>query len=124
MHEYALMQEVINAILAQIPETASPHIAEVVLKVGVFEVHSEAAARQAFTVLAQRTPLERARLRLTVIPPRCECRSCGYAAPFVIEHHHHHEPFPVAECPQCGMLATLTGGRGVESLELIMEDAE
>jgi Zn finger protein HypA/HybF involved in hydrogenase expression len=123
MHEYAFMQEVINSILAQIPE-ASSHIIEVILKVGVFEVHSEAAARQAFAVLARGTPLERSRLTLTLIPPRCECRFCGYAAPFVIGHHHHHEPLPVAECPQCRTLAPLTGGWGVEAIELIVDDAE
>jgi Zn finger protein HypA/HybF involved in hydrogenase expression len=123
MHEYAFMQEIINTILAQIPGDSSGQITEVVLKVGVFEVHSEAAARQAFEVLAQGTPLEQSRLTLTLIQPRYECRSCGYAAPFVIGHHHHHEPLPVAECPQCRTLAPLTGGRGVEAIDLVVDDA-
>lgn len=124
MHEYAFMQEVINAILAQISEEASPgQVAEVILKVGVFEVHSEAAARQAFQVQAQGTLLEGADLTLTLIPPVCECRACGYSAPFVIEHHHHHDPLPVTQCPQCGALAALTGGRGVEAIELLLADA-
>ena len=123
MHEYAFMQEVINTILAQLaPEAASGEIAEVILKVGVFEVHSEAAARQAFEVQARGTPLEGAHLTLTVIPPVCECRNCSFLAPFAIEHHHHHEPLPVAECPQCGELAVLTGGRGVEGIELVLAD--
>lgn len=123
MHEYAFMQEVINSILTQIPEASSCQIAEVILKVGVFEVHSEAAAQQAFAVLVRGTPLERSRLTLTLIPPLCDCRSCGYAAPLAIEHHHHHEPLPVAECPQCRRLAPLTGGRGVEAIDLIVDDA-
>jgi hydrogenase nickel insertion protein HypA len=123
MHEYAFMQEVINAILAQISEEASlGEVAEVILQVGVFEVHSEAAARQAFEVQAKGTPLEGAELTLTVTPPVCECRGCGFSAPFAIEHHHHHDQFPVAECPQCGKLAALTGGRGVESIELVLAD--
>ncbi len=124
MHEYAFMQEVINAILAQISEEGSPgDVAEVVLKVGVFEVHSEAAARQAFEVQSRGTLLEGARLTLTVIPPMCECRACGYSAPFVIEHHHHHDLLPVAHCPQCGALASLSGGRGVDGIELVLADA-
>jgi Zn finger protein HypA/HybF involved in hydrogenase expression len=123
MHEYAFIQEVINAILAQLgPEAAPGEVAQVILKVGVFEVHSEAAARQAFEVQAKGTSLEGAVLTLTVIPPMCECRSCGFSAPFAIEHHHHHDPLPVTECPQCGALAALTGGRGVESIELVLAD--
>jgi len=125
MHEYAFMQEVINAILAQIsPEVAPGQITEVILKVGVFEVHSEAAARQAFQALVQGTPLQHSRLSLTVIPPACECQACGCSAPFAIEHHHHHDALPVVECPQCGSLAPLTGGRGVEGIELVLDDVE
>lgn len=121
MHEYAFMQEVINSILAQLsPEISPGQITEVILKVGVFEVHSEAAARQAFLVLVQGTPLEHSRLMLTIIPPFCECRHCGYAASFAIEHHHHHDLLPVAPCPRCGALAALTGGRGMEAIELVL----
>jgi hydrogenase nickel insertion protein HypA len=124
MHEYAFMQEVINAILTQISAEAAPgSVAEVILKVGVFEVHSEAAARQAFQVQAQGTLLEGAHLTLSVIPPICECQSCGLAQSFAIEHHHHHDPLPVTECPQCGALAPLTGGRGIEGIELVLVDA-
>lgn len=123
MHEYAFMQEVINAILAQLSqEVAAGEVAEVILKVGVFEVHSEAAARQAFEVQAQGTPLEGADLTLSVIPPVCECPACGFNAPLVLEHHHHHDPLPMAECPQCGALAALIGGRGVEGIELVLAD--
>jgi hydrogenase nickel insertion protein HypA len=125
MHEYTFMQEVIASILDQISqEVLSDKVSEVILKVGVLEVHSEAAARQAFEVQARGTPLEGSRLTLTVFPPLCECRACGYAEPFAIEHHHHHEPLPVAECPQCGALAVLSGGRGVEAIELVLADAD
>lgn len=124
MHEYAFMQEIIETILHRISEN-SPHarVQEVILRVGMFEVHSEAAARQAFEVLAQGTPLAEARLTLTVSPPVCECQVCGYKAPFAIEHHHHHDPLPVAECPQCGELAVLSGGRGVEAIDLVLAEA-
>ncbi len=124
MHEYALMQEIIESILAKLPSEALPDkVAEVILKVGILEVHSEAAARQAFQVLAKGTPLERARLTLTIIPPICDCSACGFAAPLPIEHHHAHDPLPMANCPQCGALAVLSGGRGVEGIELVLADA-
>lgn len=121
MHEYAFMQEVVNAILEQLAEEVRPgDVAEVILKVGIFEVHSEDAARQAFQVQAQGTLLEGAALTLSVIPPVCECSACGYRAPFAVEHHHHHDSLPVAECPLCKALAVLTGGRGVEGIELVL----
>jgi hydrogenase nickel incorporation protein HypA/HybF len=124
MHEYALMQEIIASILARIPQEASPgKVAEVILNVGGFEVHSETAARQAFQVLAKGTPLEGSRLTLTIVPPICDCSACGFAAPLPIEHHHAHDPLPMAECPRCGALAVLSGGRGVEAIQLVLADA-
>lgn len=124
MHEYAFMQEIIKTILRRISEDSPrARVQEVILRVGMFEVHSEAAARQAFKVLAQGTPLAEARLTLTISPPHCECRVCGYKAPFALEHHHHHDPLPVAECPQCGELAVLSGGRGVEAIDLVLAEA-
>jgi Zn finger protein HypA/HybF involved in hydrogenase expression len=124
MHEYAFMQEIITAILSQLSQEAPPGgVAEVVLKVGVFEVHSEAAARQAFQVLARGTPLESSRLTLDIVPPVCHCQSCGLTAPFAIEHHHAHDPLPMAECPQCGVMAVLSGGRGVDGIELVLAEA-
>ncbi len=118
------MQNIIESILSQLSGNfARPRVSEVILKVGFLEVHSEAAARQAFRVLAKGTPLEDSRLTLTVILPVCECPACGHRAPFAIEGHHHHLPLPVAECPQCGAPAVLNGGRGVEAIDLVLADA-
>jgi Zn finger protein HypA/HybF involved in hydrogenase expression len=124
MHEYAFMQEIITAILSQLSREARPgDVAEVVLKVGVFAVHSEAAARQAFEVLARGTPLEGSRLTLNIVPPLCQCRACGLAAPYAMDHCQSHDFLPAVECPQCGAMALLSGGRGVDGIELILAEA-
>jgi hydrogenase nickel insertion protein HypA len=125
MHEYALIKEIIEAILARTAHEDLPGaVAEVMLKIGVFEVHSESAARQAFQVLTKGTPLEASRLDLEIIPATCECPACGYAAPFLVDHHHIHDPLPVVECPRCGALANLSGGRGVEAIDLVLADSK
>ncbi len=124
MHEYSLMEEIIKAILERLnQEGDSTPVAEVVLKLGVLDIHSEAAARQAFEILAQGTPLQNSRLTLTVNPVMRECSSCHCIAPFPVdEHTHAHELLPAVSCPVCGNLARLTGGQGVESIELVFED--
>lgn len=124
MHEYSLMQDIIAAILERLKDEApEERVAEVVLKLGVLDIHSEAAARQAFEILAKGTPLESSRLTLAVNPVMRDCPDCGCTSPYpVSEHTHAHELLPAVECPVCGKLARLTGGQGVESIDLIFTE--
>jgi Zn finger protein HypA/HybF involved in hydrogenase expression len=121
MHEYTLMERVIASILETLrQEEPNAAVAEVILKVGGLEVHSEEAGRLAFMVLAQDTPLEKSRLSLVIFPASLECQGCGYLEPVKNDHHHGHEPLPGVACPRCGQPTAITGGRGVESIELVL----
>jgi len=115
------MENVIAAIMAELQKTgekpAGPAL-EVSLKVGALEMHSEAASRQAFEVLIKGTALEGARLNLIVLPVTLVCTECGFQGPLPMGAADPHDAFPVAECPQCGALTPVQGGRGVESIEL------
>lgn len=124
MHEYALMQEIIKNILARLEEEpSSGPVKEVILKLGILDIHSEAAARQAFEILAKGTPLENSHLTLEIKPVMMECTKCGAVAPYPVdEHTHANELLPVVVCPVCDGLAQLSGGQGVESIDLVFED--
>jgi len=125
VHEYALMQGIVTAIQEQLAaEQVSAPVLEVGLTLGIFEVHSEAAARQAFQVLTQGTPLEQAALTLTLLPATLTCPACGHTEPFLVDHFHSHDPLPVVDCPRCGQTAHLTGGRGVEAIEVVLAGEE
>jgi hydrogenase nickel insertion protein HypA len=124
MHEYTLMQGIIKAILERLEEerTSAP-VKSVVLKLGVLDIHSEAAAQQAFEVLSKGTPLEQARLTVEVKPVMLDCPKCHRVEPYPVDEHTHvHELLPLVVCPNCEALANLTGGEGVESIELVFEE--
>jgi|UniRef100_A0A7C3Z296 hydrogenase nickel insertion protein HypA len=126
MHEYSLMQDIIQSILDRLAEepTQAP-VEEVTLELGVLDVHSEAAARTAFEVLARATPLQNAKLNLVVKPVMMECPQCKIVAPYQVdEHTHANELLPVVTCPVCHGLARLSGGQGVASIELVFAEEE
>lgn len=124
MHEYSLMEQVIAHILAELKKVDSPpdgRSLEVVLRVGALAVHSEAATRQAYEVLVKGTPLEHSRLDLTVEPVTLTCGKCGFQGPLPEGAVDPHDLSPLAECPRCGAVGQVQGGRGVEGIELRWE---
>jgi len=123
VHEYALMQGIVAAIQEQLKaQNISAPVLEVGLTLGILDVHSEAAARQAFQVLTQGTPLEQATLSLTIRAATLTCPACGHTEPFAAEDFHSHDPLPMVDCPRCGQMAHLTGGRGVEAIEVVLAE--
>lgn len=118
------MEQVIAHILAELKKVDGPphgSSLEVVLKVGALAVHSEAATRQAYEVLVKGTPLENARLNLTIEPVTLTCGKCGYHGPLPEDAVDPHDQSPLAECHQCGAVSPVQGGRGVSSIELRWE---
>ncbi|MEJ5328688.1 MAG: hydrogenase maturation nickel metallochaperone HypA [Desulfobaccales bacterium] len=125
MHEYALMQGIVAAIQEQLAaENVTAPVLEVGLTIGMLDIHSEAAARQAFEVLTQGTPLEQATLTLTILPATLTCPACNHREPFLVDHFHSHDPVPLVDCPRCGQAAHLTGGRGVGAIEVVLAGEE
>lgn len=125
MHEYSLMQQVIETILETLkkPGVCSPgSVKEVILKVGALDMHSEASCRQAYALLAKGTILEESRLTLVLVPATLNCPTCGYNGPGPEGQADGHDPMPYAECPSCGAVSGLLGGRGVETIELLLDE--
>jgi len=122
LHEFSLMQEVVAAILAELKkrgESAAHPGLEVELHLGALEMHSQAAARQAYEVLVQNTDLAGSRLTLVVAPVTLSCPNCGFAGPLPEGQVDPHEVSPLAECPVCGKVSPVQGGRGVGPIRLV-----
>jgi Zn finger protein HypA/HybF involved in hydrogenase expression len=120
LHEYALMENVLAVIKEELRKSGEAPLGSrltVTLKVGALELHSEEATRQAFEALTKSTPLEGAQFDLTILPVTLACE-CGFNGPLPLGAADPHDALPVAECPQCGALTPVQGGRGVESIEL------
>lgn len=139
MHEYGLMQRVIDAVLKD-PQAGTGKVSSVVVHIGALEVHSPEAVRQAYDMLVKGTPLEKASLKLEIFAGTVECVHCGYkglgarlddgGAGHSHEHgpghsgHHHeheHEALPYEPCPKCGTMCGVQGGRGVTGVDFVVE---
>jgi hydrogenase nickel insertion protein HypA len=124
MHEYSLMENVLESVTRDLEKrgvTSPDAVKEMILRVGALDIHSEESFRQAFTMIAQDSLLRNAILTLHIIPSRIECDKCGYTGD-VSDELDGHDPNPVAECPRCGAVSMVVGGRGVDPIELVLDD--
>ncbi len=126
MHEYSLMQGILEDVLRDLGARGidTPGIVQAVrLTVGALEIHSRESFSQAFAVATRGTPLDGAELVLTVEPATLACSACGATHPMAEDEADGHQPLPLAECPRCGAVSPVQGGRGIRPIELVLRDA-
>lgn len=125
VHEYSLMEDVVASLTASLERegiTRQGTVKEIVLRIGALDIHSEASFRQAFEVLAQGTLLEGARLNVEIIPAQYQCPACGYDGRVGVGDADGHQAEPVVECAQCGHPCIVTGGRGIQPVDVVVEE--
>jgi hydrogenase nickel insertion protein HypA len=125
MHEYSLMEDVVTSVLDTLKKEGveSPDaVKEVVLKIGALDIHSEASFVQAFEVQVRDTLLAKAKLRLEIVPGRIRCAKCGHEGALGVGDADGHDPQPAVECPKCGEVCLVEGGRGMHPIDLVIED--
>lgn len=108
MHEFSVVQSMVEQLLKQLDERHIWDVAVVRLRRGV--TLAEEVVRQAFRMATHDTPLEGVELLLDVLPARVEC-GCG-----------HHQLLTGVEvlghvfvCPDCGTPHVIDG----DTLELV-----
>lgn len=124
MQEFPLVQRIVATILKNLGNGADfqgRQVREVILEIGALDIRSPESVRQAYEALVQDTPLAASTLNLRLIPGLISCLRCGYQGE-CLSQVNGHDPLPYIECPRCGTLTSISGGRGLVAVELILED--
>jgi len=123
MHEYSLMENILSDVLKELAARGIDRpgmVEEVHLSLGALEIHSRESFTQAYQVAIRGTPLAEATLVLDVKAGTVECARCGYEGAIAEDDADGHADAPVVECPKCGAITPVRGGRGVEPVELVL----
>ncbi|HBN09335.1 MAG TPA: hypothetical protein DD435_12040 [Cyanobacteria bacterium UBA8530] len=75
MHEFALAQSLISAILPKVP--AGARVARINLSIGVLAGIAVSSLEFGLEVASKGTPAEKAELSVKTVPLSCLCRDCG-----------------------------------------------
>lgn len=117
MHEGAMMQTVVTAILNSLEKKKGTRVTHVYLELGTSEHFTEEAVRQYFQVLTRDTPAEGAELELSWLSATYQCLSCTQRF----------ESTSLAGiCPHCGdvgLEVAHSDGCTLRSIDMLAEDA-
>lgn len=99
MHESHLIQGAIRKICEEAAKRNIGRVRSVNIKVGSGLGMDEESVRLHFEALAEGTPVEGAEIKVSFIPVKLKCPSCGNLF---------ERPKKSLECPQCHTLGTAT----------------
>jgi len=126
MHEYSLVENLVDTLVAGLAKenvTSPDAVKEVKIRLGALAVHSVESFEQAFRMRASDTLLKNAKLVVEVVPAVYKCGGCGHEGTVGLGDADPHDAMPVKGCPKCGAVCMVEGGRGIEPMDVTVEDA-
>ncbi len=122
MHEYGLVQDVVDLALQRTSDVGDRRVASVRIEVGEFLVASRESLETAFDILTQGTRLEGSRLEVREVPGRAVCEACGFEGTGSDLGEALSEPPALLLCPTCGAPLLVTSGSGVALIDVRLQD--
>ncbi len=122
MHEYGLMQDVVNAALRSMPRGQPGSVACIRVEVGEFLVASRESLETAFEIHTRGTALEGSRLEVSEVPGLAVCEACGFRGSGADLGEDLCEPPAILLCPYCSAPLLVTSGGGITVVDVQLED--
>lgn len=129
MHEFSVMQQVVETVLSTVREKKGViGVEEVTLEVGELTFLGHEPLRFSFQVLAENEPLLReAKLVLKEKKAVAKCPNCGYVGGLEYDEDiSYHYAVPIFSCPRCGDVVDIVEGNecAITNIRVVVDDEE
>jgi len=123
MHEFSVMSQIVDSILAEAKKRDARKVEEVDLEIGDFTLLGEEQMRFAYEVLSKGTILQGSNLNIRHLKGKVRC-SCGYQGAVKVDEDSPHRMVPILECPKCHNAAKIVEGREcvVRNIRMVVPD--
>lgn len=123
MHEFSVMSEIVKSIVDEAEKRNALRVERVSVEIGEYTMLGKEQLQFAFEVISKDTLLENAELDLRTIAGTVECE-CGFKGDATPASDTPHRSVPVLECPKCGDVAKIVGGREctIRDIRMVVPD--
>ena len=108
MHEFSIVQQLVERLLHEAKTRESTAVKEVHLRRG--STFAEAPLRQAYQILSENTPLQNANLIIDEFSVEYKCENCGHNQVITSDDLIGH----LYVCPECGNAHEIEEAHGLE----------
>jgi hydrogenase nickel insertion protein HypA len=115
MHEYSIVQELIEKLLSEVSAKGVTAVKEIRLRKG--STFAEEPLQQAFHIMSENTPLEGATLVIEDFNIEHKCKSCGYSQVLTSDDL----IGQLYVCPECGEDTEIDEARGLEYIGMVFK---
>jgi len=123
MHEFSVMSQIVSSVIEEGKTRNASKIEKVTLELGEFMMLGHDQLKFAFELLSKDTVLDGAALDIRTIKGEIEC-GCGFKGEASPTDDPLHQLAASFECPMCGGLAKVTGGRDciIRNISMVVAD--
>ena len=123
MHEFSVMSEIVKGIIDEAEKRNALRVERVTVEIGEYTMLGKEQLRFAFDVVSKGTLLENAELDLRTVAGTIECE-CGFEGEVPPAEDTPHKSLPIMECPKCGGVAKIVGGREcvIRDIRMVVPD--
>jgi len=124
MHEFSVMTQIVDGVLAEAKRRDAHKVEQVVLEVGEFTMLGSEQLKFAYEVLSKDTLLQGSELSIHSIKGKIKCDACGYEGSLQVAEDTPHISVPILECPKCHSAAKIVEGRecAVRNVRMVVPD--
>ncbi len=124
MHEYSVMTQIMDSILAEAGKRKATKVEEVDIEVGEFTLLGIEQLRFAYELMSKDTITEGSRLNISELKGKVRCTACGFEGSVSVAEDSPHRLAPVLTCPKCGGIAQITEGREclIRNIRMVVPD--
>lgn len=122
MHEFSVMSQIIDVVMAEAEKRSAEQIEKVHLEIGEFTFLAVEQMKFAFEVLTKGSKAENSAIDISIVKGTIEC-GCGYEGK-PENRDEDHSLSPILKCPSCGEIARVKEGNGciVREISLVIPD--
>ena len=124
MHEYSMMTQIVDSILAEADKRKATKVEEVDLEIGEYTLLGDEQLKFAYELMSKDTILQGSRLNIRHLKGKIKCTSCGFEGAVQVSEDSPHRLVPILSCPKCNGVAQITEGREclVRNIRMVVPD--
>ncbi len=123
MHEFSVMNQIVNAVLQEVKKHNVKSVSEVHLEIGELTFLGHEQMRFAYQILTEKNMLKNSKIIISEKKAKIKCSQCNYNGKIKYEYDpSFHFSLPTFTCPKCSNPVDIVEGKECVIKRIVAEE--